>query len=393
MGIVTTGLVLALIVATVVWAPSQPMWAPLFRRLPAPFFAYFIPACLTSAGLIPAASPLYRWTAAFLLPVCLALLVINLDLGALKKLGPSAVRAMIWAGVGMVGGLVAAYAVVGAWLPVGAWKSVGALAGSWTGGSANLIAVKEALGAGEAVFSPIVLVDALFAYSWMGLLVWLAAYQPLIQRWMGTPVFEPAVAVRPDPVSGKPGVVTPMVAVALGIGSALFGKEAGPFLSGWISHFLPAVGAGLGPSVWSVLMVTTLGLAAAGSGRFREDSDRVEKSGGVLLLFLLATLGAQASLSALQQAPAFLVLGAVALLVHGSILVVGARVSRLPFSLMATASQACIGGVVSAPLVGAVYHPRLAPVGLLLALVGNLVGTYVGLATAWTCYWVESFIK
>lgn len=390
---ITTGLILAFLTATLAWAPSHPKAAPLFRRLPAPFFAYFIPACLTSAGLIPAASPLYRWAAAFLLPVCLALLVINLDLGALKKLGPSAVRAMIWAGVGMVGGLVAAYAVVGAWLPMGAWKSVGALAGSWTGGSANLIAVKEALGAGDAVFSPIVLVDALFAYSWMGLLVWLAAYQPLIQRWTVTPVFEPAVAVQPDPVSGKPGVVTPMVAVALGIGSALFGKEAGPFMSGWVSHFLPAVGAGLGPSVWSVLMVTTLGLAAAGSGRFRENSDRVEKSGAVLLLFLLATLGAQASLSALRQAPSFLVLGAVALFVHGTVLVAGARLSRLSFPLLATASQACIGGVVSAPLVGAVYHPNLAPVGLLLALVGNLIGTYVGLAAAWACYGIESILK
>jgi hypothetical protein len=314
------------------WAPSQPMWAPLFRRLPAPFFAYFIPACLTSAGLIPATSPLYRWTAAFLLPVCLALLVINLDLGALKKLGPSAVRAMIWAGVGMVGGLVAAYAVVGAWLPVGAWKSVGALAGSWTGGSANLIAVKEALGAGEAVFSPIVLVDALFAYSWMGLLVWLAAYQPLIQRWMGTPVFEPAVAVRPDPVSGKPGVVTPMVAVALGIGSASFRKRDGACFERMDFAFSARCGRGIG----AVGVVGSDGDDAwvwrrRGRAGFARPPIESKKAVAVLLLFLLATLGAQASLSALRQAPAFLVLGAVALLVHGIVLVAGARVSRLPF--------------------------------------------------------------
>jgi hypothetical protein len=304
----------------------------LFRRLPAPFFAYFIPACLTSAGLIPAASPLYRWTAAFLLPVCLALLVINLDLGALKKLGPSAVRAMIWAGVGMVGGLVAAYAVVGAWLPVGAWKSVGALAGSWTGGSANLIAVKEALGAGEAVFSPIVLVDALFAYSWMGLLVWLAAYQPLIQRWMGTPVFEPAVAVRPDPVSGKPGVVTPIVAVALGIGSAFFGKEAGPFLSGWISHFLPAVGAGLGPSVWSVSPGDDAwDWRRRGRDGFAKTPIVSKKAGRFAPVFVGHVGGSGVVVRASSKRRLSWFWARWRFFVHGSVLVVGARVSRLSF--------------------------------------------------------------
>jgi uncharacterized membrane protein len=49
-----------------------------------------------------------------------------------------------------------------------------------------------------------------------------------------------------------------------------------------------------------------------------------------------------------------------------------------------------VGGVVSAPLVGAVYHQSLAPVGLLLALAGNAIGTYLGLASATLCRWLTS---
>jgi uncharacterized membrane protein len=36
----------------------------------------------------------------------------------------------------------------------------------------------------------------------------------------------------------------------------------------------------------------------------------------------------------------------------------------------------------SAPLVAAIYHPAMAPVGLLLAVLGNVVGTYLGRAVA-----------
>jgi len=56
--------------------------------------------------------------------------------------------------------------------------------------------------------------------------------------------------------------------------------------------------------------------------------------------------------------------------------------------MLATASQANIGGLVSAPLVGAVYHQSLAPVGLLLAMAGNALGTYAGMLAAWLSRWM-----
>jgi uncharacterized membrane protein len=53
---------------------------------------------------------------------------------------------------------------------------------------------------------------------------------------------------------------------------------------------------------------------------------------------------------------------------------------RAPSFFLGAASQAAIGGYSSAPVVAEIFQPGLAPVGLLLAVVGNILGTYLGLA-------------
>jgi uncharacterized membrane protein len=68
--------------------------------------------------------------------------------------------------------------------------------------------------------------------------------------------------------------------------------------------------------------------------------------------------------------------------VHALVRALAVRLSRAPAFFFGAASQACTGGVASAPVVAQVWQPGLAPVGLLLAVVGNVVGTYAGLATA-----------
>ena len=65
------------------------------------------------------------------------------------------------------------------------------------------------------------------------------------------------------------------------------------------------------------------------------------------------------------------------------ILFLGGRILKAPMFLIATSSQANIGGVVSAPIVATVYKKSLAPVGLLMGVMGNIIGIYAGLFTAW----------
>jgi uncharacterized membrane protein len=58
-----------------------------------------------------------------------------------------------------------------------------------------------------------------------------------------------------------------------------------------------------------------------------------------------------------------------------------ARILRVPIFYMAVGSQANVGGAASAPVVASAFHPSLAPVGVLLAVLGYGIGTYA----AWIC--------
>jgi uncharacterized membrane protein len=52
--------------------------------------------------------------------------------------------------------------------------------------------------------------------------------------------------------------------------------------------------------------------------------------------------------------------------------------------------MANIGGAASAPIVASVYLPAMAPVGLLLAVAGYILGIYAALGCAWLLSLVAS---
>jgi uncharacterized membrane protein len=111
--------------------------------------------------------------------------------------------------------------------------------------------------------------------------------------------------------------------------------------------------------------------------------------GNYMLYFLLASIGAKANLTAILNAPAFLLAGIVWIIIHAVVLYTVGRLIKAPMFLIATSSQANIGGVVSAPIVASIYQPSLAPVGLLLGVLGNISGTFLGLVTSQLCLWAS----
>ena len=75
------------------------------------------------------------------------------------------------------------------------------------------------------------------------------------------------------------------------------------------------------------------------------------------------------------------VLGAIWMLVHATLMLTVAKLIKAPVFYMAVGSQANVGGAASAPVVASAFHPALAPVGVLLAVLGYAIGTYA----AWFC--------
>ena len=368
-------------VVGLLWAArGRPFFGPVFRFFPVPFWCYFLPMLGSTGGLLPAASPLYGFLSRYLLPLCLALLLVNVPLRALFQVGWPAAGAMAFGVAGIVGGALISFTLFHSDLPPESWKAVGALAGSWVGGSANMLAVKEALSAPESVFAPVVIVDTFFAYGWMALLIFLAGFQRRFDAWTGARFEGPP----PQTAQTRPARFERPLLGAVSLALTAF--------SLFLGDRLPALGDVFSRATWTVLLVTTFSLAfsAGWSALSLKASPFVETLGTFFLYVLLTSMGAKARLGAIVEAPLFLLLGLVWMLIHGAVLLLGGRILRAPLFLLATASQACVGGPVSAPLVAAVYRPELPAVGLLLAIAGNVSGTYVGLAVARLCRWIAS---
>ena len=376
---VLTALALVAVVAVVrLLSRRRPRW---FTHLPAPFWCYAAPMIVGSMGWLPHHSPVYTMLARYALPACLALLLVGTDLRAIVGLGPVALGVMAAGTIGIMLGGPLALAVFQRWLPPDAWMGVGALSGSWIGGSANMLAVREALGAPEHVFTPMIVVDTVCAYAWMAGLIALAGWQPQMDRWLGAR----EIWLRRLHSASQSQTLSARARSSGWLAAAVGASGLGCV---WIARWLPPIGAAITRNTWAVLLATAVGLSWSLSARLRRQAAIASDCGTALLYLLLASIGASADVRSLFQAPVWLLVGVCWLLIHGAVLLLVGRLGRVPIFFLVTASQANVGGTASAPLVASVYQSELAVAGLLLAVVGNIAGTCLGLVTAWLCRWV-----
>jgi uncharacterized membrane protein len=171
--------------------------------------------------------------------------------------------------------------------------------------------------------------------------------------------------------------------VALGIGGTALasGLSYGMPAIGWDG--LPVVGEIINQFTWVVILVTALGVGLSFTRARNLEGSGASSVGSVLLYLLVASIGAHANFRELGDVPVLAVVGAVWMLFHAVTILLVRRATRAPIFFAAVGSQANVGGAASAPIVASAFHPALAPVGVLLAVLGYVVGTYAGLACAW----------
>jgi uncharacterized membrane protein len=381
---------LATLVATIFWLSGVPKLRKLFEYLPPVIFVYFVPMLCTTLGITPPASASYEFTTRYFLPIALFLLMISVDLKGVARLGPTAL-VMVSAGtLGIILGGPVALALFGHWLPPDAWQGFAALSGSWIGGTANMVAVAESVGTPPSAFNPIIVVDTVVGYGWMGVLLFFSAWQRKFDRWTHarTQAIEETNArlAELDRERHPTTVRDAAFLIGIGVGAAVVSVNLGETMP---SLGNPTIISG---TTWAVLIVVTGGLILSFT-RLR-DFERVGASqfGYSALYLLLAGIGAQADLKAVLQAPVYLLAGAVWIAIHVTILLVAARLVRAPLFFIATGSMSNIGGAASAPVVAGVYHPAMAPVGLLMAVVGYVFGIYGALLCAYLLGQVAAFM-
>lgn len=355
----------------------------IFKIVPLLVFAYFVPATLSNLGIIPLASPLYDWIKGWLLPASLVLLVIAVDVPAILRLGRNAIILFLTGTATIVIGGPLAYLALGWMVPEGlgeeAWKGLAALSGSWIGGGANFVAIGTSVGAQDQTISMMVVVDVAVANVWMAVLLFFSGREKQMDARIGADrttmdrvrqeveTFQAQVS-RP---TNLPDLLQ-MLAIA-------FGTTAVAVALGKI---LPDIGSIITGFTWVVLIVTTVALAMSFTPLRKLEGAGASRVGSVFLYLLVASIGAHAEFRRVLDAPAMVAVGALWITIHGVLLLVVRRWLKAPIFFAAVGSQANVGGAASAPVVAAAFHPSLAPVGVLLAVAGYVLGTYGGLVAA-----------
>jgi uncharacterized membrane protein len=352
-----------------------------------------------TAGLFEAAqdpagkvvTPVQDAIVTYCLPACLVLLLINVDMRAILRLGGVALAVMAAGALGVIVGGPVVLLIFGHWLPPDMWKGIGALSGSWTGGSANMIAVGAGVKMSNSMYNMMVVVDTIVPYFWMAMLMLLAGRQEKFDRWnrsrMGVLDELRRRAAAAGPGASRPITLRHIVLMfsiaAAGCAVAIMASAEMPAMKGTIMEGM------ISPATWAIILASTLGLALSVTPVRRLERFGASTVGYGLLYLVLAAIGSRADLVSLAAAPVMVLAGLVWVVIHGLFLLAAGRLLRAPLALLATASQANIGGTASAPVVAEVYQPGLAPVGLLLAVLGNIVGTYLGLCCAALCRMVS----
>jgi len=353
-----------------------------FELLPAVFWIYFLPMLAATCGLIATKSPVYGLITTWLLPASLVLLLLPVDIRAILRLGPTALAMFFLGAAGIIAGAVLSFALFKPLIGGEFWSGFGALSASWTGGSANMIAVKEALAVPDAVFAPMVIVDTVVPYLWMGIMIAMVGLQPAFDRWnrADRTILEHLGESTLEHLATG-GSRRTLAGIGLALGVAFAGGGAAHL----IARQLPLVKDVVTPYTWTIMIVTVIGILLSFSPLRKLERSGASRTGYDLLYFVLTAIGAKASIASIGSALVLIAAGLLIVAVHVLFSLVGARLLRAPMFLVAAASQANIGGVASAPLVAEVYHPGLASVGLLLAILGNVVGTWLGIFCAQLC--------
>jgi uncharacterized membrane protein len=368
----------------VLWFSSRPQFKKWFDFVPALFWIYFLPMLASTFGLIDAKSPVYSKISNWLLPASLFLLLVSVDIRAIFRLGRPALIMFFAGSAAFVLGAPIVFYIMKGWIGPQFWSGFGALCGSWTGGSANMIAVKEALNTPDSVFLPMVVVDTIVPYAWMAILVVFVDSQSMFDRWNKSDrrILDQLSRKKKgdspsagDPKTWSAGMTVLIIAIAL----------AASVLTQFVSKFLPVVKDVIAPFAWTVILVSLLAIACSFTPVRKLERYGSMKIGYWILYFVLTSIGAKASLTDIKSTAFLILAGVMMVIIHAAVMIGVARLIRAPLFLVAAASQANIGGVASASIVAEIYQPGFASVGLLLAILGNIVGTYLGILAGQLC--------
>ncbi|GAA1369041.1 DUF819 domain-containing protein [Brevibacterium luteolum] len=384
-----------------------------FRFVPGFVFLYLIAALLNTIGVFGESDSITDVGGGVkdaLLPAMIMLLLFQCDIRQIIKLGPKLLLTYAASALSILLGFVLTFLVFRGLLDPEAWKGLSALAASWTGGSANMVAVQGILDAPENVFGHVLIVDTIIYSVWLLVMFSSVTVSDRFNAWTkadtsyldvhssatapaATGATASTAATRAPAATDAPAAAGASTAAGA---PAATGAEAGETLdlvslfrvlalglfasaaATWIGGLLPEIGVVVTSTTWTILIVSVLGLII-GSTRWGKMPGSSEVA-QIMLYIIIGVIAADSDFTSLVEAPLYLLAGVMVVLIHLVLMVLYAKATKTELFSIAVASTANIGGVASAPVVASAFNRQLVPVGVLFALIGAFAGTFLGLA-------------
>jgi uncharacterized membrane protein len=334
---------------------------------------YAFSMVLASVGLFAtndAINNIYKVTKTNLLPAMLFLMLLEVDLRHFVKLGKKLIIAYILAVFSIAFGFIAVAYIFNFQPEMAA--AFGALAGSWMGGTANMVAVGSALNVPPDTFAYALVVDSVDYTLWVMLLLFIVPFAQYFNRFTKS---EANLAYL-----GEIGCACSMGAkrywllIALALGVSL------------LSQLLASEFVILNATTSMVIFATLFGILGSFTKlRYLNGSSEVATT---MLYILIALIGSKAVIEDFSGLGIYVFAGLVILFIHAVIMLVGAKLFKLDLFSISVASLSNIGGVASAPILAATYNKSLVSVGILMAIMGYIIGTFGGLLVGNVLMWL-----
>ncbi len=366
--------VLMIIGSTIVYTEKKTQYK-LFEYLPSIVIIYFVVMLFSTFGLwqkSESVTTTYKVVKSNLLPAMIFLMLLSADMREIFKLGKKMLLTFFLASVSIAIGFIGTFTLFQTYFEPDSWKAFAALSGSWMGGTANMVAIQGALNLPDSAMGYTLLIDSIDYAIWVMILLALVPFAKKFNLWSkaDTSVIDEVgerLALKEE--EKKP---IEFASLFFLLGSALFVSA----LAQYGASFLPTTSF-LTTTTWIVIIATLAGTLFA-------MTPLAKISGGselanIMLYLIVALIASRANFTELTEAPLYILAGFVIIAIHMSIMILFAKLFKLDLFSLGVASLANIGGVASAPILASAYSKALIPIGVLMAMMGYIVGTFGGL--------------
>ena len=347
----------------------------IFEYLPSIVILYFVVMLLSTFGLwqkSESVTATYKAVKTNLLPAMIFLMLLSADMREIFKLGKKMIFTFLLASVSIAIGFIGTFTLFHTYFEPNAWKAFAALSGSWMGGTGNMVAIQGALNLPDSAMGYTLLIDSIDYAIWVMILLALVPFSKKFNLWSkaDTSIID-EVGER---LSRKEEAKKPMsfLSVFIMLGAALFVSA----LSQYGASLLP-ITSFLTGTTWVVIIATLAGILFAMTPLAKISGS--SELGNIMLYLIVALIASRANFTELTEAPLYIMAGFVIIAIHVAIMVLFAKLFKLDLFTLGVASLANIGGVASAPILASAYSKALIPIGVLMAMMGYILGTFAGL--------------